>query len=126
MFVSNRLGSDALWSIAMQNNRAAGEPSLLTPTVLRPLAVTRGGQLFYDTTVGTDQQAFLASTTPTGGRVSKTFTGEGLGYSPDGRSLAYIRNSARPSGRDRAQPGDRRGEGVRAARPRPAAGPMVP
>jgi Tol biopolymer transport system component len=80
-----------------------------------PLGVTRSGHLYYRTTNLSEfnQVGFVAELATGAARITKTFIGEGISWSPDGKSLAYIRNTreapavmirAVESGEERAYP----------------------
>jgi len=99
IYRSNRSGSWALWSIGMRGGRPSGDPVQLMAGVMIPIAVTRAGHLFYRTSnLGEfNQLAFVAELAAGTSHITKTFIGEGLSWSPDGQSLAYIRNTAAPA-----------------------------
>ncbi len=117
VFSSNRSGQPALWSVPVNGGRAAGEPKLLKIDGADfPIGITRSGELFYgcaDPNQG--QHVFVAERTTSGTRIVKSFTGEGVSWSPDGKSLAYLRNNAAgkavilrsvDTGEERAYPND--------------------
>lgn len=96
LFVSNRSGQPAMWSVPVQDGRASGDPVLVRSDGALPIVVTRSGELFYMRIDGSGagQYVFIAERESAGPRVTKSFIGEGVSWSPDGRSLAYIRNAA--------------------------------
>lgn len=98
VFVSDRLGAPALWSVGVRDGRPAGDPSRLLSGTMVPLGVTRSGQLYYRTSNMSDfnQVGFVAEHEAGAARIIKTFIGEGISWSPDGKSLAYIRNTGAP------------------------------
>jgi Tol biopolymer transport system component len=80
LFLSDRMGSIDLWSIAIENGKAAGAPSL---------GITRAGTVYYaDWHPGLSQitVADLRS-----GKSVETFVGVNPAWSPDGKSIAFKR-----------------------------------
>jgi Tol biopolymer transport system component len=97
VFAGERFGAWGLWSLAVQNGRAAGDAVQLLPGRLQPVAVTRAGQLYYQTSnLNEFNQVGFVADLVAGGRLIKTFIGEGISWSPDGKLLAYIRNTGAP------------------------------
>ncbi len=118
VFRSNRTGRPALWSVPVDRGRAVGEPKLLQiEGPVTPIVITASGELFYHQgdTKNQYQQAFVAERTMSGTRIVKSFNGEGVSWSPDGKSLAYLRVNpagmavailSTETGEERAYPND--------------------
>ena len=99
VFVSNRSGTRALWSVGVRGGRPSSDPVQLMAGNMQPIAVSRSGHLFYRTSNMSEfnQVAFVAELDAGSAQITKTFIGEGLSWSPDGKALAYIRNTAAPA-----------------------------
>lgn len=95
IFGSNKSGTSAVWTIAMQSGHPSGEATLLISDRLQAIATTRSGGLFLTSSNMNEynQVAFVGDLDAGSVRITKTFVGEGISWSPDGRSLAYIRNA---------------------------------
>ena len=101
LFSSDRSGSTDVWLIAVADGKASGEPELVKKGFNgNTLGVTRGGALYYAVS-NIVKDVLLAELDPTSGSVvappqpvSRRWVGitRNPDWSPDGRSLAYIRN----------------------------------
>jgi Tol biopolymer transport system component len=100
VFLSNRSGSAALWSIRVVEGRPEGEPELLRANVIgtTPLAFTKDGSYYYragnvwrDAYTAELDPATLAISKPT--LVTDRFVGSNSDpvLSPDGKYVAFIR-----------------------------------
>jgi Tol biopolymer transport system component len=99
-FTSNRSGGFALWSIAVENGRAAGSPELVKPDIGRISALgfsSSGTYHYMHVTTSTD--VFVAELDPASStargpavRLTETFTGSRFpAWSPDGKAVAFLR-----------------------------------
>ena len=106
LFVSDRRGSRDLWSVAVRDGKAKGEPNLVWRGLgeMEPLAVTAAGKL-YSTTFTMGSDLYTANFDYTTGRLLtapaaavQTFVGSNLSpdWSPDGKSLAYLSRRGLP------------------------------
>jgi Tol biopolymer transport system component len=98
LFLSDRTGRTALWSVAVENGKAQGSPELVRADVGRilPLNITRDGTLYYWTS---DQHRNLYSVDVDGNLratkapvpVTDRFVNSNFhaSWSPDGERLAY-------------------------------------
>jgi Tol biopolymer transport system component len=102
LFSSERSGSKDLWLVAVADGKAAGEPELVKKDFSGgALGLTRAGAFYYGV-YGVSREIHLAEWDPaTGSLVTplQPVSGRWVGvsrnpdWSPDGRFLAYIRNS---------------------------------
>jgi Tol biopolymer transport system component len=123
LFLSNRTGGNALWSIRMESGRAVGIPRLLkeVPGDINPLGLAPTGTLYYGT--GGNANNLYSAELDSTGKVSTTPAlavenmmnhNFGASWSSDGRFLAYysqINNSttmlvirATDTGKERSLP----------------------
>jgi len=90
LFLSDRMGSIDLWSIAIENGKAAGAPSLVsTHPDAWPIGITRAGTVYY-----ADWHPGLSQITVAdlrGAKSVETFVGVNPSWSPDGKSIAFKR-----------------------------------
>jgi Tol biopolymer transport system component len=106
VFTSDRSGSFGVWSVPIENGRAAGTPKLLRADIGRtdPIGLTRAGSYYYLHTQG-GQDIFMATLDADGRvggdsvRLTDSFIGSNRSpaWSPDGKSIAFQR--ARLDGR---------------------------
>lgn len=101
IFASDRTGTRDAWSIAVGNGKAAGAPELVRKDLGTglPLGLTGNGSYFYQVNQ-TSRDVYLVHLDPATGRVlagptpvDERYAGENSApdWSPDGRSLAYLR-----------------------------------
>ena len=104
-FLSDRSGAEDLWFVGVADGKLEGEPSIVRSDVgnIVNMGFTRDGSYFYGTRNST-QDVYVAEMSPDTlevvaklRRLSDQFVGSNLGpaWSPDGRSIAFVR------GRDR-------------------------
>jgi len=103
LFVSDRSGTDGLWSIRVANGKPVGMPELVKPNVgsMYPLGFTSDGSFYYGSST-TQSDIYMADLDPMTGkisskpeRVNENFIGSSKGplaWSPDGKFLAYNRS----------------------------------
>jgi Tol biopolymer transport system component len=96
LFLSDRSGSLGLWSIPIENGKAAGEPSLVTsnlgPGFAWPLGVTRSGSYYYVVEPDRMEQISVADVQSGPRRTAETFVGIRAAWSPDGKAIAFKRH----------------------------------
>jgi Tol biopolymer transport system component len=97
VFVSNRTGSYGLWSVPLENGKAAGAPLLAKPDIglLVPLGITRDGGLHYTVSGTVARNIYCADLTATGASepvvAAEQFLNSNTGpsWSSDGEAIAY-------------------------------------
>jgi Tol biopolymer transport system component len=97
-FTSNLSGKTDLWSIAVQDGKAAGSPVLLKRNIgeVQSVGITKAGTYYYqDRQRRTDvENIVLAEFIPgSGSRVLESFVGLNPRWSPDGKALAFKRHT---------------------------------
>ena len=93
LFTSDRSGKVDLWSIAMQNGKAAGEPSLVRAEIgdIYAFGIYRGS-FYYEHRQPPTNYVHVVETVPGGGvRELERFVGMAPSWSPDGKSIAFKR-----------------------------------
>jgi Tol biopolymer transport system component len=103
LFTSDRSGKFDLWSIAVQNGKAAGEPSLVSTDLPRTMSAIgiRGGSYYYASQ--SEDISFLHIVdAASGGNTPSTekFVGGLPAWSPDGKSIAVKRPHTGSAGYD--------------------------
>lgn len=105
LFVSDRTGTNGVWSVALRDGTPQGDPVLLKPDIGRVGdwgGITHSGTFYYGINRGV-RDIYIATIEPSSGAVVESpaaledrFVGGkyGAAWSPDGRQLAYI--SQRP------------------------------
>jgi Tol biopolymer transport system component len=100
LFISNRSGNEALWSVPIRNGKAAGAPSLVSSNLGNGQAtsktVTGSGSYQYALAQDGLEQIYISRIDAAGRRVEGTSNTERLAggspaWSPDGKSLALKR-----------------------------------
>jgi Tol biopolymer transport system component len=94
LFLSDRMGSIDLWSIAIENGKPAGAPSLVSPRPdAWPIGITRAGTVYYaDWHPGLSQISIAKiGADRRSGKSVETFVGVNPAWSPDGKSIAFKR-----------------------------------
>jgi Tol biopolymer transport system component len=102
-FVSNSSGKFDLWSVALQDGASIGSPSLVKRDVgdIRPIGMTRSGSYYYtQRKVGIEQVSIAELDSHGGSRIIESFAGMNPLWSPDGKSLAFKRHSAKGDNQD--------------------------
>ncbi len=95
LFSSDAAGKEALWRVPVRNGKAAGEPELIRPdTIETPIGVSSGGELVYTRHVGDRTFVFVAERHGSGVPTASSFIGQGVSWSPDGKSFAFMRERA--------------------------------
>jgi len=98
IFLSDRTGSNALWTVPIRDGRPTGPASLVRTNVgsMRPAAVTRSGTFYYHSNTGglrnlyvTDLDPAQATKTPVAGTERLVNVNVGPTWSRDGEYLAY-------------------------------------
>jgi Tol biopolymer transport system component len=101
VFINTRSGSSALWSVAVQNGRPVGDPSVLQQNVgglpNSLLGISSAGTLYNFRWIENAPHILLVDRRA-GSTVRQMLLGSGPSLSPDGRTLAYLRG--RPGGYD--------------------------
>ncbi|HUF64745.1 MAG TPA: hypothetical protein VMM17_02100 [Gemmatimonadaceae bacterium] len=98
VFASHRSGEMNPWLQPVDNGKTAGAPVMLPvrlPEAMMPLGITRDGTLYYATS-NTTRHIHLSSADVITGKerahADTLVAGEGADWSPDGDSLAYVRD----------------------------------
>ena len=101
LFTSDRSGNFDLWSIAMDNGRATGIPTLVTGktgTGIRANRMTRSGSYYY-TDAGQGVETIRIAEAGKATQNAGGFIGRQPTWSPDGKQLAFFRHRP-PAGGD--------------------------
>ena len=102
IFASDRTGRASAWVLRLADEKAQGPPELVKPDLGRffPVGFDRNGSYYYELHTGM-RDVYLATLNPVTGklgaapsRATERFVGAtyGADWSPDGQSLAYVRN----------------------------------
>ena len=92
LFMSDRSGSRSLWSVTMQNGVASGQPVLLQAGFTgKPIGMSASGALYYSQSSAGGPSVFIAERHPGSARVVQAFAGADASWSPDGKSVAFVR-----------------------------------
>jgi Tol biopolymer transport system component len=92
LFVSNRSGSPALWSVRMDSGKAAGEPTQLQSGLSGYLVgMSTAGAVYYRRFFEGGQSVFIAERTTSGARIVRSFDGGGVAWSPDNKTIAFLK-----------------------------------
>ncbi len=91
LFIGDRSGSRALWA-AEVSRAASNDPVRVRPDAAgRLIRVTAAGDLYREDSEGGGQRVFIAEQDTIGWRIVQVLIGEGVGWSPDGKSIAFLR-----------------------------------
>ena len=95
LFASNRGGSWGLYAVGIVDGHADGEPiPLRTPFDVRLIGVSLSGDLFYaQDAQQAVQYVYVAERGVPGARAVQAFNGEGVSWSPDGTTVAFLKNN---------------------------------
>ncbi len=105
LFLSDRSGTTALWSVRLNGIRPVGEPELVRSNAesMTPLGFTRDDSFYYQRVRPYQQDVYVADLDPEAARavcqpqrINQRAVGQsglGVAWSPDGRSIAYTRES---------------------------------
>jgi len=100
LFTSDRSGSFDLWSIAVENGRAAGLPVRVMGEIgtrIRAIRMTRSGSYYYKNNAPSVETISIAEAGTAAGAV-ETFVGIRPAWSHDGKQLAFTRHRVAASG----------------------------
>lgn len=96
LFSSNRLGSMDLWTVPIDDGKAAGPPALVHRDLQRflPLNITADGRFFFARRTGA-QDIFIASSNTAPQRLTSRYPGANSSpaFSATGESIAYLTRS---------------------------------
>ncbi len=104
LFLSDRTGSNALWTVPIRDGRPNAPASLVRSNVgsMTPLGVTRSGTFYYHSRAGglrnlyvTDLDRAQVTKTPVAGTERLVNVNVGQTWSRDGEHLAYSRSATR-------------------------------
>jgi Tol biopolymer transport system component len=86
VFVNQR----ALWAVAVPHGAVSSEPTLVHQAFAgEPIAITQAGDLYFSQSKGGDASIVIGGSE---GPVQSGFNGFGAAWSPDGRSIAFLRD----------------------------------
>ena len=96
LFTSDRSGNVDLWSIAVENGKAVGAESVVSPAIGEIFTYgMHGGSYYYEPKAGPTYSVSIADLNPAGGKnqgaQNETFVGQSPSWSPDGKSVAMKR-----------------------------------
>ena len=101
VFVSNRRGSDDLWSIHVADGKPEGPPQMLQENVGYLVGISQNGDVYYETghaiadiySVDVDPQTGKLTSRPK--RITTRYINGQAAWSPDGESLVYYSQRGR-------------------------------
>jgi Tol biopolymer transport system component len=106
LFLSDRYGSAGVWSVAVQDGRAAGAPELVRADTVKAytIGITKTGTLYYAQRHDGFDEVFISEIPQSGnprpsnpGGNESTLGGQQPAWSPDGNLVAFNRRRGGPS-----------------------------
>lgn len=93
LFRNDRAGRPALWSVSMRGASPVSEPTtILADSDAHVVGTTLAGEVLYSTQSAAEDstRVLIADEQPKPMPVTQIFEGESVGWSPDGKSVAFL------------------------------------